>query len=241
MPHHFIASHSIHQTVNAAVFEQYALQKVNEIFVKNDFAVMVGGTGLYANVFCNGIDAIPSIDEAITQNISAQYALQGIEWLQQQIKLYDPLFYQQGEIQNPHRLMRALAVILGTNQSIIQYQLKQPQKRDFNIIKIGLELPRQILVNRIDIRVNSMMEQGLLNEVKNLVPYQHLNALQTVGYKEIFNHLHNNISLSNAIEAIKISTRQYAKRQMTWFKKDNTIAWCKPDFANVIQYVLNKV
>jgi tRNA dimethylallyltransferase len=237
VPHHFIASHSIHQTVNAGLFEQYALQKVNEIFTHNNIAVMVGGTGLYANAFCNGIDAIPNIDTAITQNISTQYALYGINWLQQQIKINDPLFFKQGEINNPQRVMRALAVKLGTNQSIINYQLNQPKKRDFNIIKVGIELPRPILINCINTRVNNMMEDGLLQEVKNLMPYQHLNALQTVGYKEIFNFLLAKNSLSNAIEAVKISTRQYAKRQMTWFKKDNTINWCTPNISEVEQCI----
>ena len=237
MPHHFIASHSIHQAVNAGVFEQYALQKVANIFSNNNVAVMVGGTGLYANAFCNGIDAIPHIDEAITQNINAQYALHGITWLQQQIKLNDPLFFQQGEIQNPHRLIRALAVKLGTHKSIIQFQLNQPKKRDFNIIKIGLQLPRQTLVDRINSRVDAMMEQGLLQEVTALLPHQHLNALQTVGYKELFAYLNGQISLPAAIEAIKISTRQYAKRQMTWFKKDKTITWCTPNINEVEQCI----
>ncbi len=240
VPHHFIASHSIHQTVNAGVFEQYALQKVNEIFTHNNVAVMVGGTGLYANAFCNGIDAIPNIDTAITQHISSQYALHGIDWLQQQIKISDPLFFQQGEINNPQRVMRALAVKLATNNSILSYQLKQPQKRPFNIIKIGLTLPRQILIDRINTRVNSMMEQGLLQEVTTLLPHQQLNALQTVGYKEIFKHLQNEITLPNAIDTIKISTRQYAKRQMTWFKKDTTIAWCTPNINEVKQCIESK-
>ena len=223
--HHFINSHSIHDTVNAGVFEQYALQKVAEIFTKNDIAVMVGGTGLYVKSFCYGIDELPVISAEIRENIITEYEFEGLEWLQKEVEKQDPLYFAQGETKNPQRLMRALEVKLSTGKSIIEFQTQQKKKRDFNIIQIGLEMPREALIKRINTRVDAMMQQGLLEEVKSLVQYKELNALQTVGYREIFEHLNGDISLDAAIEAIKINTRQYAKRQMTWFKKDETIRW----------------
>jgi tRNA dimethylallyltransferase len=213
------------------------LQKVQEIFTHNNVAVVVGGTGLYADAFCKGMDNIPAIDEHIRANIIANYQQHGLPWLQAQIKTADPLFYHHGEIQNPQRLMRALEVKLGTNQSIIHFQQHQQKKRDFNIVKIGIELHRQTLIECINSRVDAMVEQGLLQEVTALLPHQQLNALQTVGYKELFAYLNGKTSLPVAIEAIKISTRQYAKRQMTWFKRDNAINWCAPQIKQVKDFL----
>ena len=231
--HYFINSHSIHETVNAAVFETYALEKVNQIFQQHDIAVMVGGTGLYVKAFCDGMDDVPQTDENIRKNINDGYQQEGLAWLQEQVKENDPLYFSKGEIQNPHRLLRALEVKLSTGKSILEFQTKQKKKRDFNIIKIGLELPRPELNERISRRVDIMMQDGLLEEVKTLLPYQHLNALQTVGYRELFEYLNGSVSLQDAVTSIKINTRQYAKRQMTWFKKDAEITWCKPDFSDV--------
>jgi tRNA dimethylallyltransferase len=225
VPHYFINSHSVNEEVNAAVFEQYALQKVNDIFAQHNIAVMVGGTGLYIKAFCNGIDEVPAIDPAIREKIIAQYEQHGLEWLQNEIKTNDPLYFAKGEIKNPQRLMRALEVKLSSGKSIIEFQTQQKKQRDFNIIKIGLELPKEQLHKNINHRVDIMMEQGLLAEVENLLPYKNLNALQTVGYKELFDYFDGTISLAGAIERIKINTRQYAKRQMTWFKKDADIKW----------------
>ncbi|MCX6210357.1 MAG: tRNA (adenosine(37)-N6)-dimethylallyltransferase MiaA [Bacteroidetes bacterium] len=226
--HYFISSHSIHQNVNVGVFEQYSLQIVNEIFVANDIVVMVGGTGLYANAFCNGIDEMPNIDIAIRANIIKQYETNGLEWLQQQIAVKDPIFWQQAEQQNPQRLMRALEIVEATGNSITHYKKSNKVERNFNIIKIGLELPRQELIERIDRRVDMMLSEGLVEEVKGLINYKHLNALQTVGYSELFDCFENKYTFNQAIEKIKIHTRQYAKRQMTWFKKDLLIQWINP-------------
>ncbi len=232
--HYFINSHSIHDTVNAAVFETYSLEKINQIFHQHNIAVMVGGTGLYVKAFCDGMDDMPEIDESIHKSINEDYQQQGLIWLQEQVKENDPLFFSKGEIQNPHRLLRALEVKLSTGKSIIEFQTKQKKKRNFNIIKIGLELPRPELTERINRRVDIMMQDGLLEEVKTLLPYQYLNALQTVGYRELFAYLNGAVSLQDAVTSIKINTRQYAKRQMTWFKKDTEISWCNPDFSNVL-------
>lgn len=237
--HHFIASHSIGDEVNAAVFEQFALKKIHEIFHRNDTAVLVGGTGLYVKSFCEGIDEVPVIDHAIRQSIIGNYEQLGLTWLQQQVQKNDPFYYAQGEIKNPQRLMRALEVKLSTGRSIMLFQTQKKKKRDFEIIKIGLELPREELYARINHRVDMMMDAGLLEEVKRLYPYQKMNALQTVGYRELFAYLDGSVYLSEAIEMIKLNTRQYAKRQMTWFRKDKEIKWCEPDFGKVMDLINN--
>lgn len=239
VPHYFINSHSIHDKVDAVLFEAYAFQAVNEIFQTHDVAVMVGGTGMYIKAFCEGLDAIPEVDEAIQKEVREQYQLKGLEWLQTAVAAEDPEYYNTGETQNPQRMMRALEVKRSSGKSIRSFQNKTVAQRDFNIIKIGLELPRNELTKRIDHRVDIMMQHGLLDEVKSLQPYQHLNALQTVGYKELFEYISGNISLDKAVEQIKINTRQYAKRQMTWFKKDAEIKWFNAfEEKKIIEYLL---
>lgn len=190
---------------------------------------MVGGTGLYIRAFCEGLDEIPEIDPDIRSGIIEKYEANGITWLQDQLKEKDPDFYEIGEMQNPQRMMRALEVVESTGQSILQFQKGTKASREFNILKIGLELPREELVNRINTRVDEMMKAGLLEEVRTLLPFKKLNALQTVGYSELFDHLQGLCTLENAVEQIKIHTRQYAKRQMTWFKRDTAISWFHPE------------
>ena len=225
IPHHFIASYSIKENINAAFFEQFALQKTEELFKTNDIIIMVGGTGLYIKAFCEGLDEIPPIDEAIRKDIIKDYELHGLHWLQEQIKVKDPEFYKVGEIQNPQRSMRALEVFESTGQSILSFRKNKKAERPFNIIKIGLELPKEELHANINSRVDKMIQDGLVEEVSSLKGYRDVNALQTVGYSEIFEHLDGKMSLETAIEEIKKNTRQYAKRQMTWFKKDKEINW----------------
>jgi tRNA dimethylallyltransferase len=236
--HYFINSHSIKDEVNAAVFEQYALQKANNIFANNDIAVMVGGTGLYVKAFCDGIDLLPAIAPEIREKIINGFDTNGLEWLQKQVEENDPKYFAAGEIKNPQRLMRALEVKLSTGKSILDFQTKQKKERDFNIIKIGLELPKEQLYQNINARVDIMVEQGLIAEAKELLPYQNLNALQTVGYKELFEHFNGDISLEQAVEKIKLNTRHYAKRQMTWFKKDEEVKWCAVDLKKVLQQIM---
>lgn len=237
--HYFINTHSITDEVNAAVFEQYALQKINEIFKTHDIAVLVGGTGLYVRSFCQGIDEVPVIEPSVRQKILADYEWEGLEWLQNEVKKNDPVYFAKGEIKNPQRLMRALEVKLSTGKSIIEFQTQQKKERDFNIIMIGLELPKEQLHKNINSRVDAMMKAGLLEEVKKLVPFKKLNALQTVGYRELFGHLAGDLLLQDAVEIIKINTRQYAKRQMTWFKKDEEVIWCEPDFGKLMEQIKN--
>jgi tRNA dimethylallyltransferase len=239
VPHYFINSHSIEQVVNAAVFEQFALQKVNDIFEDSDIAIMVGGTGLYVKTFCVSIDEVPVITSGIREKIIVDYQLKGLEWLQLEVEKNDPVYYSTGEIQNPRRLMRALEVKLSTGKSIVDFQTQKKAFRDFEIIKIGLELPREELYQLVNLRVDMMIKDGLVEEVRNLETVQTLNALQTVGYRELFGYFSGEISLDKAIEAIKINTRHYAKRQLTWFKKDTEINWCKPDIEQVLVQIKN--
>lgn len=225
VPHHFVASHSITENINAAFFEKYALRKVSELFKNHDIVMMVGGTGLYIKAFCEGLDEIPLIDESIRKKIIDRWETHGLGWLQEEVKIKDPAFYKAGEIQNPQRMMRALEVVESTGQSILSFRRNEKATRDFRIIKIGLELPKEELHANINVRVDKMINDGLAEEVDSLRGYRDVNALQTVGYSEIFEHLDGKMSLKAAIEEIKKNTRQYAKRQMTWFKKDKEINW----------------
>ena len=226
--HYFIASHSIHDNVNAGTFEQYALRSAAEIFRHHKVAVMVGGTGLYMKAFCEGIDNMPAIPAEVRTGIRDAYEKEGLPFLQQELKEKDPDFWVVAEQQNPQRLMRALEVLYATGSSILHYRTAEKTERPFNIVKIGLELPREQLVQNINTRTNQMMEQGLLQEAEGLRTFNSLNALQTVGYKELFDCFNGASSLPEAVEKIKINTRQYAKRQMTWFKKDSAIQWFHP-------------
>ncbi len=240
--HHFINSHSIHENVNAGVFETYALNAANEIFQHSNIAVMVGGTGLYIQSFCEGMDTMPVIDVSIRAKIKHQYQSNGLMWLQEQLQLKDPVFWHTAEQQNPQRLMRALEIVEATGQSNIDFRKGDKQQRNFDIIKIGLTLSREMLYTRINNRVDTMMEQGLLKEAENLIPHKSLNALQTVGYKEFFNYFDGNCTLENAIEELKKNTRHYAKRQMTWFKKDDAVQWFQPnEVAVIIEDLVSKM
>lgn len=226
--HYFINSHSIHDEVNAATFEEYALQSAKQIFLDHDIAVMVGGTGLYIQAFCEGLDEIPKIPPDIRETIKENYKRSGLSWLQEQVRVNDPEYFQTGEIENPQRLMRALEVKSGTGKSIRQFQRNKKVTRDFSIIKVGLQLPKEQLYSNIHFRVDEMMKDGLLHEVESLLPFQSLPALRTVGYTEPFAFLEGKISLDEAIDLIKKNTRHYAKRQLTWFKKDDSMIWYAP-------------
>jgi tRNA dimethylallyltransferase len=235
--HHFIASHSIHQKVTAATFEQYALKTAGEIFTHIDVVVLVGGTGLYIKAFCEGIDEIPEIPEELRNDIIVNYYEYGLNWLQNEVKQHDPLFSAEGEVKNPQRLMRALEVVKSTGRSILEFRTGVKAKRNFEVVKIGLEIPKEQLHQNINERVDKMVENDLLEEVRSLIPYRHLNALQTVGYKELFDYFDGQTSVDEAIELIKKNTRQYAKRQVTWFKKDMEYRWTDPDVNEVINLI----
>ncbi|HEX5653743.1 MAG TPA: tRNA (adenosine(37)-N6)-dimethylallyltransferase MiaA [Chitinophagaceae bacterium] len=234
IPHHFIATHSIKEEVSAAGFEQYALRQVQTLFQHHDQLVMTGGTGLYIKAFCEGLDQIPPIDPLIRNEIIKGYEENGLSWLQEQVQQKDPAFYSVGEIQNPQRLMRALEVVEGTGISILTFRKGEPRKRDFEILLIGLQLPKEELHRNIDARVDKMMLEGLEEEARSLLPWRNLKALQTVGYAELFDYFDGKTSLEKAVAQIKTNTRQYAKRQMTWFRKAKQITWFNPRDLNAI-------
>jgi tRNA dimethylallyltransferase len=223
--HYFIDSHSISDDVNAQCFEEYALDAVSEIFIKNDTAIMVGGTGLYIKAFCEGLDEIPAVDAAVRRSIVESYKKNGLSWLQNEVREKDPAFFRSGENKNPQRLMRAFEVIVATGRSITSFRTSQKKARPFRIIKLGINLSKEKLVANIDARVDAMISAGLVDEVRALLPYRDLNALQTVGYNEVFSFLDGQLSLEQATPQIKSNTRKYAKRQLTWFKKDTSITW----------------
>ena len=216
--HYFINSHSIHDEVNVKVFERYALTAANKIFEINDFAVMAGGTGLYIKAFCEGIDDVPEVNNTLRKEIVEAYKTKGLQWLQEEMKEKDPAYFSSGEMENPQRLMRALEVKLSTGNSILDFHSGAKTEREFEIKMINLEMKRSDLYQRINERVDDMMQQGLLKEAEDLCTFRHLNALQTVGYRELFEYMDKKISLDEANEKIKKNTRHFAKRQITWFK-----------------------
>lgn len=239
--HYFVDSHSIQESVTAAEFEKYALSSIASIFEQSDVAVMVGGTGLYIKAFCEGLDAIPTTPPETREMIIENYNQYGIEWLEKMLIQNDSEYATKGEMQNPQRMMRALEVVLSTGKSIFYFQKNNKIQRDFNIIKIGLELPREELYNRINTRVDQMIDAGLVNEAESLIKYKSLNALQTVGYRELFDFFEGRSTMSDAIEMIKQNTRHYAKRQMTWFKKDSTVHWFSPQSKMILPFIENAI
>jgi tRNA dimethylallyltransferase len=238
VPHHFIASHSIHEDLTAADYETYALNSSAQLFQEKNQLILVGGTGLYIKAFASGLDPIPEVAPAIRQQVIGLYAEKGIHGLQAELIRLDPEFAQEGEMQNPQRMMRALEVMITTGMSIVAYRSGSDKTRPFGIRWVGLELPRGELIRRIDERVETMMQNGLLQEVQALYAHRTLNALQTVGYRELFDHLSGRCSLDEAVERIKISTRQYAKRQMTWFRKVPDMHWFHPsDETGILKFL----
>jgi len=232
--HFFINSHSIVDEVNASIFESLALSWCEEVFLNHDTVVMCGGTGLYIKAFCEGLDEIPTVDQRIRKEISEQYQTQGLEWLQKSVQQSDPLYFKSGEMTNPQRMMRALEVIQSTGRSIITYRNRQKKQRNFRVLEFCIRLPRKQLYERINYRVDKMMDDGLLEEVRSLLPYMHLNALQTVGYSELFQHLQGKLGLEESVSLIKQNTRHYAKRQITWFNHNDNVIWMEDDFKNQI-------
>jgi tRNA dimethylallyltransferase len=225
VPHHFVDCYEVQEALSAADFERYALDQLNQIFSKSQYAVVCGGTGLYIKALCEGLDDMPAIDAIISQMVSDRYAAEGMDWLREELRQKDPEFAAMGEMENPARMLRALAFKLSVGKSIVQYRTAVKKDRPFEIINIGLELPREQLYERINQRVDLMMQQGLLQEAQQLYPQRNLKNLQTVGYTELFDYLNNTMTLEQAVDKIKQHSRNYAKRQLTWFKKDKAFTW----------------
>jgi tRNA dimethylallyltransferase len=213
------------------------LETVHGLLKKLDVVVLTGGTGLYIKAFCEGLDVIPEVPDAVHHQVINDYKQNGLAWLQQQVEQLDPLYASTGEMRNPHRLMRALEVIRATGVSIQQFKSGRKADRDFSILKIALQLPKEQLHRNIENRVDAMVAAGLIDEVKALQPFQHYNALQTVGYKELFAFLKGETGREEAIAQIKKNTKQYAKRQLTWFRKDASYTWLPPQPAAVLSFL----
>lgn len=240
--HHFIDSHSISEEYNVGKFETEAIQVLNTLFETKDYAILVGGSGLYIDAVCNGLDELPEASAETRQQLKSLYEEKGIIALQEQLKVLDLPYYNQVDLNNPQRLMRALEVCLSTGKTYSEQRAGKTKARNFTIIKIGLNTSREELYNRINTRVDEMMHLGLLDEVKSLLPYQNKNALQTVGYKELFDYLENKTSLEQAVALIKQHTRNFAKRQLTWFKRDEQIQWFEPnEFEKTKQYITSTI
>ncbi|WP_372745055.1 tRNA (adenosine(37)-N6)-dimethylallyltransferase MiaA [Lutibacter sp.] len=224
-PHHFIQNRSIFDNYSVGDFERDALATLQTLFLKHTIVIMVGGSGLYANAVIDGLDYFPDVSPEIRENLNNSLQSEGIKKLQNQLKELDIESYNTIEIENPHRLIRALEICIGTGKPYASFKNKLKEKRNFTTLKIGLEAPREIMYSRINKRVEIMMQQGLLEEAKKLYPHKNLNALQTVGYRELFSYFDGDCTLDFAIEEIKKNTRRFAKRQVTWNKKDTDIHW----------------
>ena len=232
--HHFVGQLSIHDYYNVSNFENEALLLLKSLFQQNDIVFMVGGSGLYIDAVCRGIDDFPDPKPELRSYLKGVYEDEGIVKLQEMLLQLDPEYLATVDVNNPNRLLRALEVCHTTGKKFSEQRLNNSKTRDFEIIKIALNLPRPELFSRIELRVDQMIEKGLVDEVKSLLPFRHLNALNTVGYKEIFDFLDSKITLEQAIVNIKTNTRRYAKRQLTWFKRTDEITWFEPSQVNEI-------
>lgn len=223
--HHFIHNKSIHDSINAGDFEQEAIALLKQLFEKRKVVVMAGGSALYEKAITHGLDDLPEIPAAVKEKIQQEFDSKGLKWLQEEVERIDPVFYASVDQQNPRRLIRALEMYKATNQLMSELQQKTAKTRDFTIIKVGLTAERETLYDRINQRVDLMLDRGLLEEAKSLEPYQNLPALLTVGYQELFPYFKGAYNYEEAVRLIKRNTRRFAKRQMTWYRKDSDVNW----------------
>lgn len=238
--HHFIDSLSIEEDYTAGDFEREGLQKLNELFLGHDIVVAVGGSGLFVRALCEGLDDLPKAPISVRTALNETLEKHGLPYLQNELKKIDPLYYEQADLANPQRVIRALEVFQASGKPISFYLNNQvyQKKRDFRVITIGLNTQRDLLYDRINQRVELMMQNGLLEEVQNLIPFRNKAALLTVGYGELFQYLAGEITLEKAIELIKQNSRRYAKRQITWFKKYGNTTWFEPtEFQGIKKYI----
>lgn len=236
--HHFINSHSIGEFFSTGDFENESLEVLEKLFLTHNNVVMVGGSGLYINAVCKGLDKVPDIDLTIRESLNAQFKNEGLDKIQEQLEKCDPEYFRSVDTQNPQRMIRGLEVFLSTGEKLSGFLTNTSKKRAFNIIKIGLNTDRAKLYERINLRVDKMMEAGLLEEVKALLPFRANNALKTVGYSELFDYLDGTISLPAAVDKIKQNTRRFAKRQLTWFNRDEETHWFHPEEqSRIIEFI----
>jgi tRNA dimethylallyltransferase len=238
--HYFIDSHSITQDFTVGDYEKQALALLDELFKTHDKVILAGGSGLYIKAVCEGFDELPDADPAIRERLNQELAEKGISFLQEKLKDADPEYYLQVDLNNPQRIIRALQVFESTGKPFSSFRKATVNKRPFNIVKFCVDLPREVLYERINRRVDIMVEQGLAEEVRSLLPYRHLNALNTVGYSELFDYFDGKTDLETAISLIKQNTRNFAKRQLTWFRKDKEMHWVTPGNINEITNVIEQ-
>ncbi len=239
--HHFINSHSIHDAYDAARFGDEALALITDLFRQHDGLIICGGSGMYVKAILEGFDEIPDVPDEIRVELSDQYARYGLRWLQEKVKQLDPASYATLETGNPQRLLRALEVTVATGKSIRDFQKKQKRNMPYHVIKIGLALDRSELYSRIDTRMEAMIAAGLFEEAQALYPFRHLNALQTVGYQEIFDWMDGRYDRAEAVRLLMRNSRRYAKRQLTWFRRDAEINWVNPtDWDGMIRLIGEK-
>ncbi len=242
VPHHFINTHSITAQYDAAQFGRDALELIHKLFKTKDDIILCGGSGLYIKAVCEGFDDIPEIEPEVRQNLNQQFERNGLGWLQDQLVDLDPEQFGRIDHQNPHRLIRALEVKIGTGKSIREFQNQKQHNHPFSIVKIGLELSKEELYNRINTRMDQMIENGLFEEAKRMEPFKDHQALQTVGYREIFDYFDGRYDYEEALRLLKRNTRRYAKRQLTWFKRDDEIRWFEfVDIPEIYEYVRNSI
>lgn len=237
--HHFIHHKSITDNYNVGAFEKDALECLETLYKTNNVVIMVGGSGLYVDAIIKGLDDFPEVDSNIRETLNSDLETKGLPYLQEQLKTLDATSFNTIAIDNPHRVIRALEICIGTGQPYSSFLNKGKSQRDFKTITIGFTAERAIIYNRINQRVDMMMDAGLLKEVENLLSYQHLNALNTVGYKELFNYFNSNWTLDFAVSEIKKNSRRFAKRQLTWFKRDNSILWF--DYLTDVESIIKSI
>jgi tRNA dimethylallyltransferase len=239
--HHFIDSYSVTENFTVGDFEKQALQLLEELFKTHNQVIMVGGSGLFIQAVTQGFDDLPTADPEVREQLNRKLAEKGIEHLQQKLKEADPDYYNQVDLNNPQRLIRALEVFEATGKPFSSYRKAATNTRPFESIKIVLNLPREELYDRVNRRVDIMVEQGLVEEVRSLLLYRHLNALNTVGYSELFDYFDGKTDLQTAINLIKQNTRRFAKRQLTWFRKDKDMQWLMADDLHLINEIIKQV
>ena len=235
--HHFINNLSIHDNYSAGKYKTEVDSLLINYFKKNNYAVLVGGSGLFVDVVCNGIDDIPKVPNELRNKVREYYKINGLNYIQNLLKQYDKKHYNVIDLSNPQRILRALEVCIYTKKPFSSFLIKKQEKNNFHLIKIGLNPPREMLYENINSRVDLMIKNGLIDEALNLVDFKNLNSLQTVGYKELFDFFDNKISEKEAIDLIKRNTKKYAKKQMTWFKRDRDIKWFEKIDNSIYEYI----
>lgn len=240
--HHFIADRDLKDDFNSGAYETEALSRLEELFQKNDIVVAVGGSGLYIKALCEGMDDLPEVDPRLREELNSRCKAEGVEALAEELRRLDPDFYEVVDRKNPARVVRALEVCISTGKTYSSLRSGVKRQRPFNIIKIAVNMDREVLYERIDLRVDKMVQAGLYDEAMKVYPLRELNALQTVGYREWFDHFDGKISREEAIELIKRNSRRYAKRQLTWFRADKDFEWFEPsETEKILEYIDSKI